>query len=129
MKSIIVASVTTLLLCSGSVAYAQYTPAQQNRAATPTTQPPAAAAAESTTPIDPRLDVSKMAPNQIEYLVTETLSLQPGVTPTILAKAKDVFAKSKPESQAAMAKGLAEQLEMAPAMKEKILKKMPAPKF
>jgi hypothetical protein len=125
MKRIIAASVTTMLLCSGSMVYAQQqgsAPAQQPPVATSpvTAQPPAAAQT-------PAIDVKSLAPNQREYLVTALMSQSPAVTPDQLAKVRQSYEQLPTAQQVQMAQQIATGIQQLPQDKrDKILNGMPS---
>ena len=114
MKRIIVATMTTLMLCSGAAAYAQTSAAP--------------ATSNSTAPTDPRLDISKLKPNQREYLVVALMG-QGGVVPEQLAKFKQMYEKMPASQQDTMVEQIAQQIPILPKeMRDKILNNMPPPK-
>ena len=114
MKKIVAATMTTLLLCSGAAAYAQTSAAP--------------ATSNSTASTDPRLDVSKLKPNQREYLVVALMG-QGGVVPEQLTKFKQMYEQMPASQQDKMVEQIAQQIPSLPQeMRDKILNNMPPPK-
>ena len=115
MKRIIAATMTTLMLCSGAAAYAQTSAAP--------------ATTESAAPADPRLDVSKMAPNQREYLFLAMINQGDSIVPEQMAKFKEMYEKMPATQQLQAVTQIAAGVPQLPKeMKDKILNNMPPPK-
>jgi hypothetical protein len=123
MKRIIAATVTTLLLCSGSAAHAQ------TAAAPPAAAPQAAAGSSAAADQGPPIDVSKLAPNQREYLITALISQNPSVVPEQVTKFKDIYEKMAQPQQEQMIEQVAAQIPHLPKeTRDKIMNNMPPPK-
>lgn len=122
MKNIITASISILLLCSGSGAYAQ-------SAANTAQQPAVANSSPASADQPPLIDVSKLAPNQREYLVVAMLGQGGAIVPEQIAKMKDMYEKMPAAQQLQMVTQIASGIQTMPeATRDKIMKDMPPPR-
>ena len=113
MKRIIVTTIATLLLCSGSAAFAQSATAPQQPSAPASTSAPA-------------IDVSKLTSNQREYLVVAASSQNPEVLAEQLTKLKQIYEQLPPDQQLQMVTSIAQQIQRMPqATQDHILNNMP----
>ena len=129
MKRIIAATMTAMLLCSAS-AYAQ-TPAQD--AAKPSAAPAAGASTTGQQPPvaeqNPAIDVSKLTPNQREYLVLSLMKVGGGsaIAPEQITKFKEMYEKMPPEQQTQTVTQIAAQIPHLPKkMYDDIMNNMPS---
>jgi hypothetical protein len=120
MKQIIAATIATILLCSSS-AYAQ--------SATTAPQQTPTATGGSAAPAAPALDVSKLAPNQREYLIVAVMGSGGQIVPQQVDSYKKSYDKMPPDQQLQMATMIAQTIPRLPKKdQDQILNNMPSPK-